>query len=52
MNWKLTLDDIKDILFLDRDKDVVNASVIWRKNIPRPDFMKSEVPVQLEYYFW
>jgi len=29
-----------------------NAFVILAKNLLRPDFMKSEVPVQLDHYFW
>jgi hypothetical protein len=29
-----------------------NAFVIWAKNLLRPDFMKSEVPVHMEHYFW
>ena len=55
LNWlerNLTLDEFKIICFLDQDVDGGNAFVIWAKNLLRPDFMKSEVPVQLEHYFW
>jgi len=55
LNWRernVTLDEFKNICFLNQDVDGGNAFVIWAKNLLRPDFMKSEVPVQLEHYFW
>ena len=55
LNWRernLTLDEFKNIWFLDQDMDGQNALVIWAKNLLGPDFVKSDVPVQLEHYFW
>ena len=55
LNWRernITLDDFKNICFLDQDVNRGNLFVVWAKNLLRPDVMKSEVPVQLELYFW